>query len=577
MKPRILVVADNAALRATLARCLLGAGYGVELAESLKHAHEVAASGEPALAIVSSNQPGDLGGDRVRELRSLVENVILLSDLVSEPDDLAKASGQGDSSPPQFDEQVLLARIKTVLGSELLDEKPSDGQVLTFEGYRIDPVGRTCLDPRGAEIALTRAEFALLVAFLRQPGEVLSRDTLSRLAVGRAADPDDRSIDVLISRLRRKIEPDPKTPRLIITLPGEGYKFAGRPQIVSPAADPSAPLISAGKSIDAISKPGPSANRRLPSAGLRTAAIGAAAAFAVVAVIASLQTTLWYRGNANRTALSPAAQKFHAAQVPLVNDDVRAEMASYVSQPNAKAIAISADTWGMATGAPNTEDARTQALERCKVRTSKINTFYVSVCRVYAIGDDVVWPKEALSLPLAPDFRAEPLAIAFEATTIPTFSDAIRAQVEGYVKGKDHKALAIAKRADAMWQTAVNSRQETVRLVIERCGDYYQVACLLVSVDGFLTVQVPKSRRIADIFLLTRETAMTDDDKRRVGQVYEQKEWRALARGKSGHWYPVANGLSEVAAITEALALCRKSDAECLLYAIGNFRVASEE
>ena len=83
------------------------------------------------------------------------------------------------------------------------------------------------------QVALTRAEFSLLLAFARQPDRVLSRDELTHVVAGRGAKPDDRSVDVLISRLRRKIEPDPRAPRMIVTMPGEGYKLIAKPLAVA--------------------------------------------------------------------------------------------------------------------------------------------------------------------------------------------------------------------------------------------------------------------------------------------------------------------------------------------------------
>jgi len=94
-------------------------------------------------------------------------------------------------------------------------------------------------------VPLTRAEFSLLQALAHQPGRVLSRDELSQAVGGRGAEPDDRSVDVLMSRLRRKIEPDPKTPRIIVTMPGEGYKFTAKPQaVVAPAPFVAAPSLT---------------------------------------------------------------------------------------------------------------------------------------------------------------------------------------------------------------------------------------------------------------------------------------------------------------------------------------------
>jgi DNA-binding winged helix-turn-helix (wHTH) protein len=79
-------------------------------------------------------------------------------------------------------------------------------------------------------VRLTRAETALLTAFVDSPRRVLSRDQLRYAVVGRSAEPYDRSVDMLVARLRRKIEPDPKAPRFILSVPGVGYKFDIRPQ-----------------------------------------------------------------------------------------------------------------------------------------------------------------------------------------------------------------------------------------------------------------------------------------------------------------------------------------------------------
>ncbi len=145
---------------------------------------------------------------------------------------------------------------------------------------------------------------------------------------------------------------------------------------------------------------------------------------------------------------------------------------------------------------------------------------------------------------------------------------------ESYVQDRRHKALAI-KRGGFLWHPA-SSVGEAARMTVERCSDFEQVPCLLVSVDGFLTVQIPKSRRVVDLFMLATEIGMSEEDKRRVGLVYGQKEWRALARGKRGGWYPVANASSEFEAIEGALGSCARQENECRLHAVGNFRVADE-
>lgn len=107
------------------------------------------------------------------------------------------------------------------------------GESLCFEGMTLDPAGRGLRDASGRELSLTPSEFDLLLAFAQRPGRALSRDNLLLAVAGREAESFDRAIDVLVGRLRRKIEPDPKAPRLIVTVPGVGYKFVPIPTAAS--------------------------------------------------------------------------------------------------------------------------------------------------------------------------------------------------------------------------------------------------------------------------------------------------------------------------------------------------------
>ena len=102
--------------------------------------------------------------------------------------------------------------------------------LVRFAGLILDLDACMLARESGEAIPLTRGEFALLRAFVTRPGRVVSRDTLLDALASRRFEPFDRSVDVLIGRLRRKIEPDPKEPRLIVTVPGEGYRFDGRPK-----------------------------------------------------------------------------------------------------------------------------------------------------------------------------------------------------------------------------------------------------------------------------------------------------------------------------------------------------------
>ena len=103
-------------------------------------------------------------------------------------------------------------------------------------GYRLDLAGHSLLDTTGKEVPLTHGEFGLLRVFVQRAGRVLSRDQLLQLLSGRDAEAYDRSIDMQIVRLRRKIEPDPKRPTLIVTIPNSGYKFTARVRQVEAAA-----------------------------------------------------------------------------------------------------------------------------------------------------------------------------------------------------------------------------------------------------------------------------------------------------------------------------------------------------
>jgi class 3 adenylate cyclase/tetratricopeptide (TPR) repeat protein len=113
---------------------------------------------------------------------------------------------------------------------------------LTFAGFVLDLSGHALHDADGREVALTPAEFALLETFVRNPGHALTRDQLLGEVAGRDAEPYDRSIDVLVGRLRRKIERDPRKPEFILTLPRVGYKFAPRSKVVNRA--PAVPAVS---------------------------------------------------------------------------------------------------------------------------------------------------------------------------------------------------------------------------------------------------------------------------------------------------------------------------------------------
>jgi class 3 adenylate cyclase/tetratricopeptide (TPR) repeat protein len=129
-------------------------------------------------------------------------------------------------------------------------------ELLRFEGLTLDFAGRTLSGADGREIPLTRAEFLLLSALIRSRGRAFSRDQLLDAVAGRRAEPFDRSVDVLIGRLRRKIEPEPKAPRLILTVQGHGYKFAAKPlPLIEQQQAPAAPQIAAEEPSTTLATP----------------------------------------------------------------------------------------------------------------------------------------------------------------------------------------------------------------------------------------------------------------------------------------------------------------------------------
>lgn len=246
IKQRILVVGDDAGLRATLARWLIGAGYSVELAESARHARRVLAHERIGLAIVAPEQLD--GNDLASELRAVVDRLIVVtapagdSSLPTAP----AVRADGYLSKPLREDDVL-ARIGAALRADA-DTVEAPPELLHFAGYTVDVAGRRCLDAGGRILALTPAELTLLIYLARRLGRAASRDHLTRAVAGRSAERGDRSVDVLISRLRRKIEVNPKSPQMILTVPGVGYKLVARPIDTAPTA--SKPAVPAAETTD---------------------------------------------------------------------------------------------------------------------------------------------------------------------------------------------------------------------------------------------------------------------------------------------------------------------------------------
>jgi len=242
MKQRVLVVAQDTALRARIARLLQPAGYAVELSASEKRALELSVNEAIETAIIVTG--AGLGGIAfARQMSDRVANLIVLTERPQDAAMIVSSLPGVDAYPSQsFDEQSLLDRLAALTGSSMVAAGPMP-VALQVQDCRIDFAGRAFVSADGREVALTRAEFSLLSVFARNPGRVLSRDQLNQVIAGRDAEPFGRGIDMQIRRLRSKIEPDPATPRFIITVSGAGYKFVATAQTeedraISPAIAP---------------------------------------------------------------------------------------------------------------------------------------------------------------------------------------------------------------------------------------------------------------------------------------------------------------------------------------------------
>jgi hypothetical protein len=255
--------------------------------------------------------------------------------------------------------------------------------------------------------------------------------------------------------------------------------------------------------------------------------------------------------------------------VPLIDDESRRNLASYPNRSDFKALAITDLGWAVSDGAQNVESAKEEALRRCNAKTKRD-------CRLYAVGLDVVWSNAAMPLPAMSDIRFEPLDTPLVPDEIPLLDRNRRdGLAKSYMRAPNHRALAMSR--GGTWTTNTKAtRAEAARLALERCAEYWQRPCLLLSVDGMLTLQIPRSRQVVSLFLPSIEGELTGGDKERISKIYRGADWRALARGKNGSWHAVAAAPSEAAAVEAALKLCAQADQECRLFAIGNFRVLGE-
>jgi two-component system OmpR family response regulator len=232
--PHILIVDDDREIRDLLSRFLVKNSYRATAAADGREMQKALAGRAIDLIVLDLMLPGEDGLALCRRLRGESSTPVIM--LTAKGDEIDRIvgleMGADDYLAKPFSARELLARIKAVLrragaaqgGLAGARQEPSS-TVLAFAGWRLDLGNRELTSPDGVLVALSAGEFGLLAALASHPQRVLSRDQLLDLARGREAQAFDRSIDVQVSRLRRKIEADPREPTLIKTVRGGGYLF----------------------------------------------------------------------------------------------------------------------------------------------------------------------------------------------------------------------------------------------------------------------------------------------------------------------------------------------------------------
>jgi two-component system OmpR family response regulator len=247
--PHVLVVDDTADIRDLLARYLGGHGLSVTTAADAAAARPVLfgpPDGRPDLVVLDLMMPGEDGLTLCRALRADAATaalpIIMLTAMGEETDRVVGLEvGADDYLAKPFNPRELLARIRAVLrrAARASESAPPGAGSAAAPDQRLPPAGRVRFDrwvldlgrrelegPDGVLVALSSGEFSMLRAFVEHPQRVLSRDQLLDLARGHNAAVTDRSMDTQVSRLRRKIEADPREPVLLKTVWGGGYTLA---------------------------------------------------------------------------------------------------------------------------------------------------------------------------------------------------------------------------------------------------------------------------------------------------------------------------------------------------------------
>src|SRR6202046_2890858 len=229
--PRLLIVDDDKELCTLLSKFLGRHGYRVSIARDGGEMKTILETSRVSLVILDLMLPGEDGLVLCRRLRATSTLPIIMLTAISDETDriIGLEMGADDYLAKVPNPRELLARGRAVLRRAAPPEARASvdqKRILEFAGWRLDVTHRQLFSAKNALVPLRAGEFDLLLALAERPQRVLSRDQLLDLSRGRSANIFDRSIDVQISRLRRKIEPDPKEPTLIKTVRSGGYILA---------------------------------------------------------------------------------------------------------------------------------------------------------------------------------------------------------------------------------------------------------------------------------------------------------------------------------------------------------------
>lgn len=225
----ILIVDDEAEIRQLLRIYLKAQGYRISEADTGAAARRLLERERPDLALVDLGLPDEDGLSLIRNLRERYQlPIIILTGRGETVDKIVGLElGADDYVTKPFDLRELLARIKSVLRrSESSVREPGEVETLRFAGFELRLKEHRLCDMTGAEIALTHGEFKLLSALARNAQKTLTRDEILDLTHGREAGPYDRTVDMQITRLRRKLGEDPRLPSMIRSVRGVGYMLA---------------------------------------------------------------------------------------------------------------------------------------------------------------------------------------------------------------------------------------------------------------------------------------------------------------------------------------------------------------